>query len=131
VEIAKRCGISQPTVSIAISRREEWAREEASKAAGEPLHGDVNPSALVYKTFKNFGKTTTNLFKSLGATSDAQVAQMIRLNIHDDQERLSFARIGRILVESAKEPAPSAKTVEAETTEQAETTAGARGRRRK
>jgi predicted transcriptional regulator len=116
-EIAQRCGITQPAVSIAITRREEQARKEAARAEGEPVEVNVDEAySPVFRTFKLFERTTAKLFKSLGHIDDQELVTRIRATIDTDEDREHLEHLGRLLLESAKKARrPKAtKVVEAE-----------------
>lgn len=115
-EIAQRAGITQPAVSVAISRREAREREEAPRAQGEPVEINMDEAyGVVFKTFKSFERTTAKLFRSLGHVDDQELIVRIQQTIETDEDREHLEHLGRLLLESAKRAkrTRAAKVVEA------------------
>ena len=112
-EIAKRAMITQPAVSVAISRREAWAQKAEAEQGGqgsEPTSiSDEQKYESISKTFRSITRVTSNLFKSVGKVDDREAISAIRETIRSDEERENMAHVGRLLIESAKPPRTAKK----------------------
>jgi hypothetical protein len=112
-EIARRAMITQPAVSVAIARREAWAQKAEAEQGGQgeeptPISNEQK-YASISKTFRSITRTTANLFKSVGNVDDRAAIRAIRETIRSDEERENMARVGRLLIESAKQPRATKK----------------------
>jgi hypothetical protein len=104
--------ITQPAVSVAIARREAWAHKaEAEQGEGAELKplSDEQIYESISKTFRSITRVTSNLFKSVGKVDDREAISAIRETIRSDEERENMARVGRLLIESAKPPRTAKK----------------------
>lgn len=111
-EIARRAMITQPAVSVAIARREAWAQKAEAEQGegGEPTPlSDEQIYESISKTFRSITRVTSNLFKSVGKVDDREAISAIRETIRSDEERENMARVGRLLIESAKPPRTAKK----------------------
>ena len=102
-EIAERVGITQPSVSIAISRREHW-EQAAQDGAAEPTGGDARQEQLL-KTCRSLTRDAVKMFDQLGDDIDErELVRAIHDSIKKEEDREKLARIVRLLQESLKPP---------------------------
>jgi len=101
-EIAERAKIKQPTVSIAIARREA---QEARDAAAEPHRKAASAAELrqrsLTRTFRTMTRTATKIFQ-IGAEADEdEMISTIQGTIKTDEDRQHLRRVGYLLLRSS------------------------------